>query len=245
MIEGLCKPVNGFWKVGVMDPLISVIVVTYNRAHFLKDALDSIQRQTFRDYEIILVDDGSTDNTKEIAEQYKGIHYIYQEHGGISKARNTGINSAKGKWIAFLDSDDYWAEDKLQKQVDYLLAHPDCRIVYTTYKNFTDIPEDKLDERQKELLQTVVNWDLPTALIDAGLFDEIGVFDENMICSEDVDWNLRLKFYKVDRNHCIDEALYLRRVHDSNITNTQKRFCSTDMQNLAVNAYRKVRKLRQ
>jgi glycosyltransferase involved in cell wall biosynthesis len=80
-----------------MDPLISVIVVTYNRAHFLKDALDSIQRQTFRDYEIILVDDGSTDNTKEIAEKYESVHYIFQEHGGISKARNTAVTAAKGK----------------------------------------------------------------------------------------------------------------------------------------------------
>ena len=75
-----------------MEPLISVVIVTYNRAHFLKDALDSIKRQTFKDYEIILVDDGSTDNTKEIVEMYEGIHYIYQEHAGISRARNTGWN---------------------------------------------------------------------------------------------------------------------------------------------------------
>jgi glycosyltransferase involved in cell wall biosynthesis len=227
-----------------MDPLISVIVVTYNRAHFLKDALDSIQRQTFRDYEIILVDDGSTDNTKEIVKKYEGIRYIYQAHGGISKARNTAIKAAKGKWIATLDSDDLWKEGKLQKQVDYLRAHPECRIVYTIYKNFTDIPEDELNEQQKDLLQTVINWDLPTALIDARLFDEIGLFDENLEYSEDMDWNLRLKFYKVDKSHCIEEVLYLRRVHGSNITHSQKKFCSTDMLNLAINAYRKVRKVR-
>ena len=91
-----------------MDPLVSVIVVSYNRAHFLKDALDSIKRQTFTDYEIVLVDDGSTDNTKEIVEKYEEIRYIYQEHSGISKARNEGVKAARGKWIAFLDSDDLW-----------------------------------------------------------------------------------------------------------------------------------------
>ena len=228
-----------------MDPLVSVLVVTYNRAHFLKEALDSIKRQTFKDYEVIVVDDGSTDNTKEIVEKYEGVHYIYQEHGGISKARNTAIKAAKGKWIATLDSDDLWKEEKLQKQVDYVRTHPDCRIVYTAFKNFTDIPEDKLDVRQRVHLETVINWYLPSAMIDARLFDEIGTYDENLVCGEDTDWNLRLKFYGIDRGHCIDEALYLHRVHNSNITNSQKLFCSTDMQKMAIDAYRKVRKLRK
>lgn len=228
-----------------MNPLVSIVVVTYNRAHFLKDALDSILRQTFKDYEIILVDDGSTDNTKEIVKQYEGIRYIYQEHGGISKARNTAVKAAKGKWIATLDSDDLWKEQKLQKQMDYLQAHPDCRIVYTMFCNFTDIPETELNVRQKVHLQTIINWYLPSALIDAKLFDEIGMFDESLLCGEDTDWNLRLKFYKVDRGHCIEEALYLHRVHNSNITNTQKLFCSTDMQKMAIDAYRKVRKYRK
>lgn len=228
-----------------MNPLVSVVVVTYNRAHFLKEALDSIQRQTFNDYEIIVVDDGSTDNTKEIVEQYKGIRYIYQEHGGISKARNTAVKAAKGKWIATLDSDDLWEEQKLQKQMDYLQAHPDCRIVYTTFTSFSNIPEATLDERQKELLDTIIKWDLPTALIDARLFDEIGMFDENLTYSEDTEWNLRLKLLGINRNHCIDEPLYLRRVHDSNITNEKKRFSSLDLQNLVINAYRNIRKLRE
>ena len=229
-----------------MEPLISVIVVTYNRAHFLKDALDSIIRQTFQDYEIIVVDDGSTDNTKEVAGKYGGIRYIYQEHGGISKARNTAIKAAKGKWIATLDSDDLWKEEKLQKQIDYLRAHPDCRIVYTAYSTFSDIPESKLGERQKDLLQTDINWCLPTALIDARLFTEIGLFDEGLVHSEDTDWNFRLKLCNiVDMGHSIDEVLYLRRVHSSNISYTHKKICFTDLQKMTIDAYRKVRRLRK
>ena len=228
-----------------MAPLISIIVITYNRACFLAEALDSIQKQSFRDYEIILVDDGSTDNTKEIVEKYQGIRYVYQEHSGIPKARNTAIKAARGKWIAALDSDDLWKEDKLQKQVDYLRMHPDCRIVFTSYSNFTDIPEDKLVRRQRDLLQTVTKWCLPTALIDVRLFGEIGLFDETMVYGEDTDWTLRLKFYKVNIEHCIDEVLYFRRVHGSNISNDRKEFQSSDMQKMAVDAYRKVRKLRK
>ena len=228
-----------------MDPFVSVIVVTYNRAQYLADALDSIQRQTFKDYEIVLVDDGSTDNTKEIVERYQGIRYIYQEHSGISKARNTAVKAAKGKWIATLDSDDLWREDKLQKQVDYVRTHTDCRIVYSTFRNFTDIPENELNERQKDLLQTVMKWCLATALVDVRLFDEIGLYDETMEHSADADWSFRLRFFKENMEHCVDEPLYLRRIHDTNISNSRKEFYSTDLRKMAIDAYRKMKKYRK
>ena len=228
-----------------MNPLISVIVVTYNRAHFLKGALESIQKQTFKDYEIIVVDDGSTDNTKEFAEKYEGIRYIYQEHSGISKARNTALKAAKGKWVATLDSDDLWEKDKLQKQMDYVRTHPDCRIVFTLFRNFTDIPEDKLDEQQQDLLQTVIDWCLPTALIDINLFDEIGLFDETMEYSEDTDWVFRLKFYRINLEHCVDEVLYLRRVHTSNISTSKKEIYDGELPKIIIDAYRKLRRARK
>lgn len=228
-----------------MNPLVSIVVVTYNRAHFLKEALDSILRQTFKDYEIIVVDDGSTDNTKEIVEQYEGICYIYQEHGGISKARNTAVKAAKGKWIATLDSDDLWKEEKLQKQVDYLQVHPDCRIVFTADDKFTDIPEDKLDERQRDLLQLTQKWYLPSALIDAKLFDEIGLYDETLTWSEDTDWMFRLKFARVDMEHRIDEVLYLRRVHTTNISNSRKKLYRSDVWKMSANIYRKANRTRK
>ena len=228
-----------------MNPMVSVIMVTYNRANFIKAALDSIKRQTFRDYEIIVVDDGSRDNTNEIVKKYEGIRYIYQDHSGISKARNTAVKAARGKWIATLDSDDLWKEEKLQKQVDYVRVHPGCRIVYTAFSNFTDIPEDELDERQKDLLQKIHKWYLPSALIDATLFDEIGLYDEAKSGVEDIDWGFRLKFSGVNIEHCVDETLYLRRVHDSNISNSHNYLYSTDVRNLAIDAYRKVKRFRK
>lgn len=228
-----------------MDPLISVIVVTYNRAHYIQEALDSIRRQTFKDYEIIVVDDGSTDNTKEVLESYKDIRYICQEHAGISRARNTAVRAAKGKWIATLDTDDLWKEEKLQKQVDYLQAHPDCRIVFTADDNFTDIPEDKLDERQRDLLQIVEKWYLPSALIDISLFDEIGLYDETLTWGEDTDWMFRLKFARVDMDHRIDEVLYLRRVHTTNISNSRKKLYRPDICKMSADIYRKARRARK
>lgn len=228
-----------------MEPLISIIMATYNRADYIQEALDSIKRQTFQDYEIIVVDDGSTDNTREILENYEGIRCIYLNHVGIAGARNTAVKTARGKRIAFLDSDDLWKEDKLQKQVDYLHTHQDCRIVYTKFSNFTEIPEDELDERQKELLQTDdISWYLPSALVDARLFDEVGLFDKKWKCNEDTEWNFRLKFYKINMNHCINEVLYLRRVHVSNISNARRELYSTDIRDLALDAYRKVRRLK-
>lgn len=228
-----------------MDPLISVIVVTYNRAHYIQEALDSIRRQTFKDYEIIVVDDGSTDNTKEVLESYKDIRYIYQEHAGISQARNTAVRAAKGRWIATLDSDDLWKEEKLQKQADYLQAHPDCRIVFTADDNFTDIPEDKLDERQRDLLQIVEKWYLPSALIDINLFDEIGLYDETLTWGEDTDWMFRLKFARVDMDHRIDEVLYLRRVHTTNISSSRKKLYRPDICKMSADIYRKARRSRK
>ncbi len=110
-------------------PKVSVIIPTYNRAHFLCEALDSALSQTFKDFEIIIVDDGSTDNTKQVLEKYGSrIYYIYQENKGRAEARNTGIRRAKGEHIAFLDDDDIWLPNKLEKQVFFLDARPDIGI---------------------------------------------------------------------------------------------------------------------
>ncbi|HKK53946.1 MAG TPA: glycosyltransferase family A protein [Patescibacteria group bacterium] len=104
----------------INNPKISVIIPTYNRANFLPRAIKSVLNQTFKDFELIIVDDGSTDNTKEVINNYlkndDRIKYIYQQNsGGPPKPKNTGIKIAKGEYIAFLDSDDEWFKDKLKK----------------------------------------------------------------------------------------------------------------------------------
>lgn len=102
-------------------PKVSVIIPTYNRARYVCEAIDSVLSQTFTDYEILVVDDGSTDNTKEALNKYKNkIRYFFQENRGVSAARNLGIKNAEGEYLAFLDSDDVWFPQKLALQTNIL-----------------------------------------------------------------------------------------------------------------------------
>ena len=101
-----------------MKPKVSVVIPTYNSSQFIVETLESVFAQTYKDYEIIVVDDGSTDNTKEVLQPYTSrIKYIYKENGGPASARNVGIKSAQGEYIAFLDSDDRWLPEKLEKHI--------------------------------------------------------------------------------------------------------------------------------
>ena len=97
---------------------VSVIIPTFNRKHTLKRAIDSVLKQTYNIFELIIVDDGSNDGTGEwISKKYPKIQYIYQSNSGVGSARNRGIHSSKGSWIAFLDSDDQWLPKKLEEQL--------------------------------------------------------------------------------------------------------------------------------
>jgi glycosyltransferase involved in cell wall biosynthesis len=105
--------------------MFSVIIPTYNRASFVTKAVDSVLRQSFNDYEILVVDDGSTDTTRQALEQYgKSITVVHQANSGVSAARNAGIAKANGKWIAFLDSDDEWKENYLARQLEHIRSNP-------------------------------------------------------------------------------------------------------------------------
>jgi len=131
-----------------MPPVVSIIVPCFNYAQFIPETLNSIQKQTFANWECIIVDDGSTDNTREIVEKFcnrdKRFLYLYQDNQGLSSARNTGLNIAKGTYIQFLDSDDLLSESKLQLQTEYMLQNPDVTISYTDAFYFGDNQKQKL-----------------------------------------------------------------------------------------------------
>lgn len=113
-----------------MQPRVSVIVPTYNRASFISAAIDSALSQGYENLEIVVVDDGSTDHTQQVLSAYEGqVRYIYQENQGEAVARNTGIAASSGEFIAFLDSDDIWLPNKLTKQVNFLMNHPEIGMV--------------------------------------------------------------------------------------------------------------------
>ncbi len=113
-----------------MKSTVSVIIPTHNRAKFLMEALESVYSQTFKPFEIIVVDDGSTDNTRTaLSKSEFNVKYVYQKNSGPAAARNRGISEAKGEWIAFLDADDAWLPGKLAMQLEFIRKNPDVAMV--------------------------------------------------------------------------------------------------------------------
>lgn len=163
-----------------MAPLVSIIVPCYNYGHFLSETLDSLHRQSFGDWECLLIDDGSTDGTKTVGEYHaqcdSRIHYHYQDNRGLSVARNTGLRAARGKYIQFLDSDDMIECNKLQVQVDLLESCRDIDIVYGGTRYFSSNEPGK-----RLLLPPKWSCDVPAPVAGSGLQVVWGLLHENMI----------------------------------------------------------------
>ena len=178
---------------------ISVVIPTYNRYHFLKRALESVYAQTYTPSEVIVVDDGSTDNTSQIIKDFPQITYLYQANNGVSSARNTGIKNSKSEWITFLDSDDEWDIDKLKEQVEFHKNNREILISYTDEKWIRDGVEIKVPKKYKKFGGDIFSECLshciiaPSAtIVNKNLLDKIGLFDENLEVCEDYDLWLRI-----------------------------------------------------
>lgn len=129
--------------------MVSVIIPTYNRGYFISKTIDSVLAQTYRPVEIIVVDDGSSDDTSVVVDKYGSqLRYIYQENAGLASARNTGLAAARGEYIAFQDSDDIWLPWKLQAQVALMRNVPDLALVWT---DMTAVDPDGEMVREKHL----------------------------------------------------------------------------------------------
>lgn len=199
-------------------PEISVIIPTYNRCHLLCDAIDSVLNQDFTDYEIIIIDDGSTDRTYKILTKYnRNFRYIYQSTGGVSKARNTGIKAAQGNFIAFLDSDDLWEREKLCLQWEFFQNHPDAYLCYTREKWFRNnswvtLPQAYQPGNNHLLPKLLKRCFIGTSSVMARkeLFSLIGYFDETIPICEDLDLWLRIVLrYPI---YSIDKPLTIKRM---------------------------------
>jgi glycosyltransferase involved in cell wall biosynthesis len=189
-------------KMNDEKPFTSIIIPTFNRSNILPKAIDSIHRQTYTHYEIIVVDDGSTDNTKKIITKYPEIKYIYQDNHGASSARNTGIQHAKGDFIAFLDSDDYWLPNKLELQVKIFLKNPLLWMVAgAKVKNKDRKLNDSFSnpnltyDTKKITFLNLIEYNCintPSVLVRRDIFEMTGLFDTNLKTGEDWDLWLRI-----------------------------------------------------
>ncbi len=181
-------------------PLISVIIPTYNRGWIIKEAIDSVLSQDYRDFELIIVDDGSTDNTLEILNSYQDdITVLRQNNHGVSAARNLGIMAASGRFVAFLDSDDLWLPQKLSSQVDYFNLNPDAIICQTEEIWIRKGVRVNPKKRHKKPWGMIFEQSLALCLVSPSavmirrsLFDEVGFFDEKLPVCEDYDLWLRI-----------------------------------------------------
>ncbi len=198
---------------------ISVIIPTYNREQFILQAIKSIQNQSIHVDEIIVVDDGSTDGTKELLKD-EDILYIYQENRGVSFARNRGIKEAKHRWIAFLDSDDLWHKDKIQEHVSLHVNNPNLLASFSDekwMKNGKIINKKKhLRKEEPTFLNSlrVCKIGTSTLFIDKSIFDDVGLFDESLSVCEDYDMWLRVLYrYEI---RLIDKELITKRAGDHN-----------------------------
>lgn len=234
---------------------ISVIIPTYNRANTVGRAIQSVLSQTYQDFEIIVIDDGSTDNTEEVIRSFHDsrIRYIrHKKNRGGSAARNTGIHAARGEYIAFLDSDDEWLPQKLEKQINVMKKSPETWVGVCT--GFWLIEEER---EKREHIPTVVD-DLfhrlladcflragSTLLVLRSILNKIGGFDENLPRHQDWDLLLRLsKQWKVAIiRECLVKVYVSGRPPADKVLEAKKRLLAkyaTDLQKLGPFKRRKI-----
>ena len=200
-------------------PTVSVIIPTYNRAHLIARAILSVLNQTFQDFELIIVDDSSTDNTEEVVNNFndKKIRYIqHKVNKGGAAARNTGIKAAKGEFIAFQDSDDEWLPEKLEKQMKvFKTSSAKVGVVYTGFWRIESskkiyIPFTWVTEKEGDIHDEILKGNFVTtqsAVVRRECFNKAGTFEERLPRFQD--WELFIRISKYYCFKCIDEPLVI------------------------------------
>lgn len=203
--------------------LISVIIPVYNGAAFVATAIESVLCQDYQPFEIIVVDDGSTDDTAAVVSQFgDSVRYLYQTNSGPAAARNTGINAATGELIAFLDHDDFWTPDKLSVQARYLQCHPEAGYVLARMRVILEPGMDWPSSLNREhYAQDSIGFLLGTVLIRQAALMQVGFFDPTLYTAEDVDWFARAQDYGIQKG-LIDAVLLHKRIHGANISLTAR-----------------------
>lgn len=201
------------------NPLISVIIPVYNCEKYIDEAIDCALSQNYKPVEIIIIDDGSTDNSAAIAKRYKKkIRYINQNNKGPAAARNAGIKIATGEFIAFLDADDLWPENKIELHLPNFKNDIELEISMGRIK-YVELPGAKRNNRiPLDSNDSFKYVNLGAGLFKKSVFDKVGYFDEEFIYWEDLDW-----FLKAYEDNCqitfLDEITMFYRIHSNNMSN--------------------------
>ncbi len=199
------------------NPLVSVIVAVHNGERFLRSALESLYAQDYEPFEVIFIDDGSTDSSADIAREFTGLQYHYQENQGLAAARNAGLRLARGEFLAYLDDDDTIPPHKLRRQVAYLVDNPEVGCVLARQEIILEAGV----EPPEWLTRDPIFGDLDgipfvSAMIRTPLLGQVGGFDVTYGFAEDRDLFVRLREHGV-RIEVIPEVLLFRRFHGENM----------------------------
>ena len=210
---------------------LSAIITAYNSEAFIAEAIQSILSQTIPVDEIIVVDDGSNDRTSEIVLQYKkfGVRYIYQNNQGPSAARNRGAHEARGEYIAFLDADDLWLSDKTEKQLTYLLTHPELSLIsgmvwvwdFDTNRQTLDVIKPKNEKKiPLDLLIDNIIGNPSMTIIKKEAFDNIGGYNPLLRWGED--WDLWIRISEKYKLFILPEPVIVYRSHAANLSHSDR-----------------------
>ena len=210
------------------SPIVSVIIPVYNCDRYLAEAIESVLAQTYQPLEIIVVDDGSTDDSAAVAKRFGSlVRYYYQAQSGAAAARNYGLEVAQGSFLAFLDADDFWVKDKLTRQMQVLESEPDVEMVFGHVQQFHS-PE--LDESVKNKIhcpaELMPGYVPGTLLIKREDFLRVGKFETDLQMGEFISWYARATELGL-RAKMLPELLMSRRLHETN-TGIRQRQSRTD-----------------
>jgi glycosyltransferase involved in cell wall biosynthesis len=207
-------------------PRVSVVIPTYNSARFLREAIQSVLNQTYSDFEVVIIDDGSTDDTESVVRSFgERVSYVKQPNRGVSAARNQGIRDAKAEYVAFLDSDDIWLPNKLAEQIPLLEQDPELGLVYS---DWAVVPEHgeaepsflkKVPGSSGHVFEALLQWGFiltSGTVVRRACLDEVGYFDETLSIAQDYDLWLRISYrWKVA---LVSKSLLIKRNWDGNLS---------------------------
>jgi glycosyltransferase involved in cell wall biosynthesis len=237
-----------------MNPsLISVIVPCYNYGSLLAETLDSLVAQTYPNWECIIIDDGSTDNSRAVAEEYQSrdarFRYVYQPNKGMSAARNLGLTTIQGQFVQFLDADDLLAPRKFEKQIDYLATHSEIDLVYGDVRYFqhgepakyattlnslshdwvTDAPKTKVELLNKLVANNIMVVNAP--LTRTSLIQKVGFYNESLRSMEDWEYWLRCALAGAQMRYSTDPDMWaIVRVHSKSVSQNISRMAAATVQ---------------
>jgi glycosyltransferase involved in cell wall biosynthesis len=202
-----------------MSPRVSVVIAAHNGAPFLGQAIESVLRQSYPCFELFVIDNGSTDNTGEVAKRHPEVRYVFSDQADAALARNLGVSLSSGEYIAFLDQDDDWIDDKLAKQVGFLESHPE----YGACIGYQQMYLEKGMEKPHWLKQVFLDKPqlayLPSALlVRRSTFLQTDRFNPSFPLASDVAWFFKAHHLKIPIG-VIEEVIVHRRIHGDNMSN--------------------------